>query len=144
MREEANRYWPFVVPPPEERSVSDQEKIGIFETAYAEGFRPYMFGINFGAGDPAGRVAKVIYRGGHSIGGRWEPWFKDVDDEGVGQVCPRFIEVPPHTCICFRGFGSAADAMLRWVRGESGRGIFGRYELDTSTWPNMLIERARS
>jgi hypothetical protein len=64
------RYWPFDVVPPDERTDEDRRLIQFFETAYQAGYMAYMFDSqNIGA-TAEGRSAEIVYRGYR--GKHWE------------------------------------------------------------------------
>jgi len=49
------KFWPFEVLPPEQRTPVHQRQIAFLEEAYSDGFRPFTDGMNFGATAPSGR-----------------------------------------------------------------------------------------
>lgn len=96
---EGERYWPFDVLPPDRRTPLHQQEIDFLETAYREGFRPYMFmSESFGAS--AGE------RSGFIILRTRQFWELSVGSPAAGGL---FAYVA--------GFDVNAEAVLRWLRG---------------------------
>jgi hypothetical protein len=93
------RYWPFDVLPPEERTPQHQAEVGFLEAAYREEFRPYTFGAgSYGA--TAGE------RGGLIIVRTRSFWELRVGD---AECLALFAYIGP--------FEVAAEAALMWLRG---------------------------
>jgi len=102
-----NRYWPFNVLPLERQTEQQRREIRFLETAYQAGCKPYMFGSqNFGAA-ANGRAGEIIDRG--CRGKHWE----------VLLVSAQELIVSVHV----DDFESAAESLLRWLRGDEGAEI---------------------
>jgi len=107
--DERRLYWPFEAVPLERRTALHRSQIRFLETAYAEGFRPYICGLEYVATSGNGRRGG-IYRRGAS---RWWGEIFRAGPEGGGSG---FVE----------DFDTGADAVLRWLRGEELAGILAR------------------
>jgi hypothetical protein len=93
------KYWPFEVPPPEQRSDLHQQEIRFLESALREGYAPYMCaGGNFGAADNE-RSGLIVVRGRS----HWEIVLGSSD----AKVASAFVD----------SFACAAAAVLKWLRG---------------------------
>src|SRR4051794_32660572 len=102
------KFWPFEVLPPEQRSLVHQREIAFLEEAHSGGFRPFTDGMNFGATAPRGRGGWLLCRGS----GRVDRWEVSVGSEAADGFS--FLFLP---------FSIAAEALLRWLRGESAAAI---------------------
>jgi hypothetical protein len=102
------QFWPFEVLPPEQRTPAHQREIAFLEEAYADGFRPFTEGMNFGATATGGRAGWLFRRGSSRID-RWEVRVGSEAEEGFS-----FLFLP---------FAIAVGALLRWLRGESATAI---------------------
>jgi hypothetical protein len=94
------RYWPFSVLPPDQLMPPHQEQITFLETAYREGFHPYMYGSeNFGAtaGHRSGEIVLRTRRFWQLVVGAQETGWLDA-----------YVS----------GFNVNAEAVLRWLRGS--------------------------
>ena len=97
------RYWPIpVTMPPEQMRERDRALLRFFETAFREGFNPYDEGLLYGASADSGRHGRIVVRAWSR--GRWEIW----PDGAGGQGLDAFLD----------DLDIAADAVLRWLRGE--------------------------
>ena len=95
-------YWPFETADAPYQIPLEPAEFGFLEQAHREGFSPHKLPIsNYGASSPAGRVAYIIVRGRV----RREVWL-GADDEKVGSL---YVD----------SFDAAADAALRWLRGDA-------------------------
>jgi hypothetical protein len=113
-------YWPFPILKTD-LSESDRREIAFLETAYREGFRPYVESSNYGAGDEATRAVFMIHRG---RGRRWEPCLCEA---GSWFPCNRFLAPEADDLTIFvEEFDSVSEVMLDWCRGADGRAIFSR------------------
>jgi len=129
-------YWPFPIRKAD-LSKYDREVIAFFETAYAEGFRPYYeMSSTYGAGDEAGRAVFMIHRGRDR---RWEP---SLCEKYAGVCCKQFLppEAAGHT-IFIEGFGNVAEVMLAWCRGADGHAIFSGFSLQP--WGKSVVQLVR-
>lgn len=109
MSNSENRYWPFQVLPPEQRTEYHQRQVDFLETAYQAGYKPYMFGSGEDFGATAGtRGGMIVYRG--SRGKHWQV----------------LLGTAEHTALSAHvdDFRCGADAVLRWLRGLDGAEIF--------------------
>jgi hypothetical protein len=98
------RYWPFDVLPKEQRTEQHRQEMWFLEMAYQAGYNPYMDGFeNFGA-TGGERSGTILYRG--SRGNHWEV----VLETGRTKVLSAHLN----------DFGSAAQALLSWLRGVGG------------------------
>jgi hypothetical protein len=89
------RYWPFAVVQPEQH----REEMRFLETAYREGYAPYLEGAgDFGAG-AAERSGLIVVRGRK----RWEVILGAMD----AKIASAFVD----------DFRCASDAVLQWLRG---------------------------
>jgi hypothetical protein len=102
------QFWPFEVLPPERQTAAHREHIAFLEEAYAGGFRPFTEGINFGATAANGRGGWLLCRGSRRLD-RWEVSVGSDGEDGFS-----FLFVP---------FAIAAQALLKWLRGESAATI---------------------
>jgi len=103
------RYWPFDVPSAEQLSAEDKRAVGFLESAFCEGFQSFdCEGMVLGASATNGREGEIVRRGGR--GRYWEVVFAE-NGEVVSSL---FID----------GFEIAANAVLRWLRGEQYSNIF--------------------
>jgi hypothetical protein len=95
-----DRYWPFDVLPPDQRTPLHQQQIDFLDAAYRDGFRPHVFGCeNFGA--TAGeRTGYIIWRTRCF-------WELMLFAPGEGRLAAYAS-----------GFEVNAEAVLRWLRGE--------------------------
>jgi hypothetical protein len=98
------RYWPWNVIPVERQTEYHKKEIAFFEQAYLEGFRPYLDGFEYGATSSAGRIGMFIQRG-LTRGWSGEIRLGGAPDETGGSF---FVN----------DFSCAANAVLRWLRGE--------------------------
>jgi hypothetical protein len=117
--------WPFDVLAPERQSEQHRREIRFLETAYQAGYKPYMFGSqNFGATAPE-RSAEIIYRG--CRGKHWEV-----------RLSP--LGLSAH----LDDFDSAADAVLRWLRGVERAEILQHVRdhlfIDRVTAPGFVLD----
>ncbi|HVA49676.1 MAG TPA: hypothetical protein VNH11_25140 [Pirellulales bacterium] len=102
-----NRYWPFDVLSPEQRSEDDRRVIHFLETAFQAGYKPYMFASESFGATSEGRAAEIIYRG--CRGKHWELFLV----HGEELVLSAHLD----------DFGSAAESLLRWLGGDDGAEI---------------------
>lgn len=104
-----NRHWPFDVLAPDQRTEQHRHEIRFLETAFREGFGPYMFGTqNFGASTPD-RNGVILYRR-H----RWDVLLGGGADETISFFLDEF--------------GQAADAILSWLRGGDRAELVDRFQ----------------
>jgi hypothetical protein len=98
---DGDRFWPFDVVPPDQRTPLIQQQIDFLETAYREGFRPYMFmSESFGAS--AGE------RSGYIILRTRRFWELSIGSPAEGGLSAYIA-----------GFDVNAEAVLRWLRGAA-------------------------
>ncbi len=103
-----NNYWPFDVLPLDQQTELHRQEIAFLETAFREGYRPYVFGAdNYGAtGDP--RSGEIIYRG--CRGKHWEVMLAAAGRSSLS------AHVDDFTC--------AGEGLLMWLRGAETATIF--------------------
>jgi hypothetical protein len=94
-----NRYWPFDVLPPDQRTPLHQQQIDFLETAYREGFRPFMF-------DSESFGASAETRSGHIVHRTRQFWELLVEAPETGRLAAYVA-----------GFDVNAEAVLCWLRG---------------------------
>lgn len=97
------KYWPFEVLPPERRNALHSAQIAFMESAYREGWKPYKYSFGYSAETGDGREASIIWRSSPTLD-KWEVVFCTCDK----RVASAFMS----------GFQFAAQAALRWLRGE--------------------------
>ena len=111
-----NKYWPFDVLPPSERTPLHNQFIAFLESTHAAGFAPFVSGteseIGFDGTDT--RSVRYVLRGGR--GEHWEPWLAD-NNQSV-RLGPLF-DLPEHRCVVFICFDDMTKFTLRWLRGET-------------------------
>ena len=95
-----HRYWPFEVPPPEQRTALHQQQIAFLEAAYREGFRPYTSGSESFGASAGGRSGEIILRTRRF----WELRLGAAETGGLAAYVS--------------GFDVNAEAMMKWLRGE--------------------------
>jgi hypothetical protein len=92
------RYWPFDTLIQDKPSEQHRREISFLETAFRAGYESYTFGFgNFGA-KANEKTGEIIYRGSH--GKHWEVFLSPL---GLSAHLDHF--------------DSAAEAVLRWLRG---------------------------
>jgi hypothetical protein len=105
------KFWPFPTLPHEQQTASHRRHIEFLVAAHREGFSPFADLSNFGAtAAGGGRGGWLIYRG-HGRG-RAERWELNVGSDGGAGFSVLFLP-----------FDVAADALLRWLRGEDEASI---------------------
>ena len=97
------RYWPYVVLPPERRTPQHVAEIAFLEAAHVEGFRPYTSGAGSFGASSGDRHGLIIVR----TRSFWELRVGTTEAEGLAAY------VGP--------FEVAAGAALRWLRGARRR-----------------------
>jgi hypothetical protein len=102
---DGDKYWPFDVLPPEQRTQLHQQQIELLETAYREGFRPYAFG-----GDSFGASAGDRY--GYVIRRSRLFWELVVGAPAAGKLSAYV-----------NGYDINAEAVLQWLRGATLKGV---------------------
>jgi hypothetical protein len=97
---ETQKYWPFEVLPPDQRTDHHKKVIRFLEEAFSAGFKPYMFGNNFGASTDV-RIGEMIHR-------------------GVDRYWEIILTLGEERCASFYvdGFAQAGEAIMRWLRGD--------------------------
>lgn len=99
---ELRRYWPFPIPLAARDSTETRRQVSFLEQAAEEGYTAYSDeGGLLGGLAPNGRQGEIIHRGN---GRYWEV----VLAEGSHQFDTFYVD----------GFEHAAEAVLRWLRGE--------------------------
>jgi hypothetical protein len=109
-----HRYWPFDVPPPQQRAASGTGLIALLETAYAAGYSAYVNESEtlIGFGDPQRRAVEYVLR---SSGDRyWEPLLAD---HGNGIRLGPIFGLSESASVVFEGFGDLTTFTMRWLRG---------------------------
>jgi hypothetical protein len=122
-----NRYWPFEVLPQEQQTAQHEREVRFLETAYLDGFNPYVFGSeNFGA-TAEKRGGVILYRG--SRGKHWEVLLGTVEKT----ILAAHLD----------DFDYAAEAVIRWLRGVEGAEILehirGHLFIDRVTAPGFVL-----
>jgi len=102
------KYWPFEVLPPAQRNALHSAQIDFMEAAYREGWRPYKYTFGYSAETEDGREASIIQRSTPSQN-KWEVVFCTSEK----RVATAFLS----------GFQFAAEAALRWLKGEEADAI---------------------
>jgi hypothetical protein len=100
----AKKYWPFDVLPPEQQTELHKSQIRFLRIAYDKGFCPYDDGLEWGATGCGGITGLILQRGSSRL---W--WGEIIWCEADERSGSDYVD----------NFDCAADAVLRWLRGQT-------------------------
>jgi hypothetical protein len=95
-----DRYWPFPVLPPDQQTPLHKQQVAFLEAAYAEGFRPFVFGADNYQATAADRGGIIFFR----TRSFWEV--------AVGTTDATLLSAYVNS------YSIAGEAVLRWLRGR--------------------------